>query len=44
MFELMRGDLSRVARKAVELARLADKHGLTFWRTRAVILEGLATA
>jgi predicted ATPase len=41
MFELMRGDLSRVASNAAELATLTSEHELRSWR---VFLEGLATA
>ena len=44
MFELMRGDLSRAAPNAVELARLAREHDLPMWRAFGVFLEGLATA
>ena len=48
MFELMRGDLSRVARKAAELAaelaRLAREHDLPLWRAFGVFLQGLARA
>jgi predicted ATPase len=42
MFELMRGDLSRAAPPAVELARLAHEHDLPTWRAYAVFLEGWA--
>jgi tetratricopeptide (TPR) repeat protein len=44
MFELMRGDLSRVAPNAVELARLAREHELPFWGAFGVFLEGAARA
>jgi predicted ATPase len=44
MFELMRGDLSRAALNAIELARLAREHDLPMWRANAVFLEGLASA
>ncbi len=48
MFELMRGDLSRVARNAAELAaelaRLALEHDLPLWRAFGVFLQGLARA
>jgi class 3 adenylate cyclase/predicted ATPase len=43
-FELMRGDLPRVASPAAELARLTREHDLAEWRARAVFLEGLASA
>ena len=43
-FELMRGDLSRAAPNAIELARLAREHDLPMWRAFGVFLEGLATA
>jgi class 3 adenylate cyclase/predicted ATPase len=42
LFELMRGDLSRVAPNALELARLVRDHDLPHWRAYAVFLEGLA--
>jgi predicted ATPase len=42
MFELMRGDLSRAAQNAVELARLAREHELPFWGAFGVFLEGVA--
>jgi class 3 adenylate cyclase/tetratricopeptide (TPR) repeat protein len=42
MFELMRGDLSRVVPKAVQLARLTSEHDLPMWRAFGVFLEGLA--
>ena len=44
MFELMRGDLSRAASNAAELATLTREHELTLWRARGVFLEGLAAA
>jgi predicted ATPase len=44
MFELMRGDLSRAAQNASELARLTREYELPFWEAFAVFLEGLATA
>jgi predicted ATPase len=44
MFELMRGDLSRAARNAVELARLTREHDLPLWRAVGVVLEGVAKA
>ena len=44
MFELMRGDHSRVASNALDLARLAREHDLPLWRALGVFLEGLATA
>ena len=44
MFELMRGDLSRAAPNAVELARLAREHDLPMWGALGVFLEGVATA
>ena len=44
MFELMRGDFSRAAPDAVELARLAGEHDLPFWRAYGVFLEGMARA
>ena len=42
MFELMRGDLSRAAPNAFELARLTREHDLPMWRAFGVFLEGLA--
>jgi predicted ATPase len=42
MFELMRGDLSRAAPNAAELARLAGEHDLPLWRAWGVFLDGLA--
>jgi predicted ATPase len=44
MFELMRGDLSRAAAKAVELARLSREHDLTMYRPFGTFLEGWANA
>jgi predicted ATPase len=44
LFELMRGDLSRAALNAAELARLAHVHDLLLWRAFAVFFEGLAKA
>jgi hypothetical protein len=38
----MRGDLSRAARNAVELARLTREHDLPMWRAFGVFLEGVA--
>jgi len=43
-FELMRGDLSRAAPTAAELARLAHEHDLPLWRAYGIFLEGFATA
>jgi predicted ATPase len=43
MFELMRGDLSRAALNASELATLAREHELLWWRARGVFLDGLST-
>ena len=43
MFELVRGDLSRAAPNAVELARLAREHDLPMFRAFGVFLQGLAT-
>jgi class 3 adenylate cyclase/predicted ATPase len=42
LVELMRGDLSRAARNAVELARLTREHDLPLWRALGVVLEGVA--
>jgi predicted ATPase len=42
IFELMRGDLTRFASNAAELARLAREHDLPQWRAWGVFLEGLA--
>jgi hypothetical protein len=44
MFELMRGDLSRVALNAEELVRLSREHDLPTWRAYGIFLEGLAGA
>ena len=44
LFELMRGDHSRVAHSAVELARLAREHELTMYRSFGVFLEGWTKA
>jgi predicted ATPase len=48
MFELMRGDRSRAAPNAAELAaelaRLATEHDLPLWRAFGVFLQGLAKA
>ena len=40
LFELMRGDLSRAAQNAVELARLTREHELPMWQAFGVFLEG----
>ncbi len=42
LFELMRGDRSRAALNAVELARLGREHDLPMWGAFGVFLEGLA--
>ena len=42
LFELMRGDLSRAAQNAVELARLTGEHELQMWQAFGVFLEGVA--
>jgi predicted ATPase len=42
--DLMRGDLSRAARNAVELARLTREHDLPMWQMIGVFLEGVAKA
>ncbi len=42
--ELMRGDLSRAAPNAHELAGLAREHDLPLWRAWGVFLEGVAKA
>jgi predicted ATPase len=42
LFELMRGDLSRAAPNAIELARLAREHDLPMWQAAGVFLEGVA--
>ena len=44
MFELMRGDLSRMALNADELVRLAREHDLPTWRAYGIFLKGLASA
>jgi predicted ATPase len=44
LFEVMRGDLSRVAPNAIELARLAREHDLPHWRAYGVFFEGVASA
>ena len=44
LFELMRGDISRVAPNAIELARLAREHDLPHWRAYGVFFEGVASA
>jgi predicted ATPase len=44
LFELMRGDLSRVAPNALELAWLVREHDLPHWRAYGVFLEGVASA
>ena len=44
LFELMRGDHSRAAHSAVELARLAHEHELIMYRSFGVFLEGWAKA
>ena len=44
LFELMRGDLSRFAPNAIELARLAREHDLPHWRAYGVFFEGVASA
>jgi predicted ATPase len=44
MFGLVRGDLSRAASNAAELARLAREHDLPLWRAWGVFLEGSAQA
>ena len=40
MFGLVRGELSQTASSAAELARVARDHGLNFWRSYGVCLEG----
>jgi len=42
MFELLRGDLSRAAMNAVELARLTREYDLPMWRAWGVFFEGFA--
>ena len=44
MFALKRGDLSRAAANAAELAQLTREHDLPMWRAFGLFLEGLATA
>ena len=44
LFELMRGDLSRVMPNALELARLVREHDLPHWRAYGVLFEALASA
>ena len=44
MFELMRGDRTRAAPNAFELARLARERELPMWRAFGVFLEGWATS
>jgi predicted ATPase len=44
LFELMRGDLSRAAPTAHELARLAHEHDLPLFRAWGVFLKGVAKA
>jgi class 3 adenylate cyclase/predicted ATPase len=44
MFELMRGDVARIAANTTELARLADEHGLSLWRAFATFLQGWLAA
>ena len=44
MFELMRGDFSRAAPNAAELAQLAREHDLPVWGAWGVFLEGAAKA
>jgi predicted ATPase len=44
LVELMRGDLSRAARNAVELARLTREHDLPMWGALGIVLEGVAKA
>jgi predicted ATPase len=44
MFELMRGDSSRAASNASELARLAREYDLPLWRAWGAFLDGLAQA
>ncbi len=44
MFELMRGDVARVAANASKLARLADEHDLSLWRAFGVFLQGWVAA
>ena len=44
MFWLMRGDLSRAAPNAAELATLTRESELSLWRARGVFLDGLSMA
>jgi predicted ATPase len=44
MFELMRGNVARIAANASELARLADEHDLSLWRAFATFLHGWLAA
>jgi len=44
LFALMRGDLSRAAQNAIELAQLTREHDLPMWRAFGAFLEGFATA
>ena len=44
MFALKRGDLSRAAANAAELAQLTREHDLPMWRAFGLFLEGLAAA
>jgi len=44
MFELMRGDIARVASNAIELTRLANDHELDLWRAFGVLLQGYLRA
>ena len=44
MFELMRGDIARVASNAIELTRLANDHELALWRAFGVLLQGCLRA
>jgi tetratricopeptide (TPR) repeat protein len=44
LFELMRGDQTRAAPNAFELARLAREHELTMYSAFGVFLQGWATA
>jgi hypothetical protein len=44
MFELMGGDVARVAANANQLVRLADEHDLSLWRAFAAFLQGWLAA
>ena len=44
MFNLMRGDVARVASNAIELTRLANDHELALWRAFGVLLNGCLRA